>query len=204
MSFARDVDLLRYEPGIFDDVRWAGQRTIAATTGQVTGGALLANGIDDAFMDGGYVVLLGGVAYEMIGKSGQAVMVSLVRWEEGSTWHEDVEFDEINVEGFTFRPQLEAVHGQLMRSVGVEPGDAESVVVNGAAMVEMEAFGALYTIYAGASMLSAELGAYERKAMLYRDRLRSARSRAVVELDLDGDGAVDARRRLGVMQLVRG
>ena len=204
MAFARDVDLLRYEPEVFAQVRWAGQRIGRVGTGSLVDTELRTDVLDQGVADAGYVVLVDGVAYEIKSITFGGYAVQRIRQIDGGQADPSGTITDARVEGYSFRPQIQAAHRQLMRLIGVEPEDAPRVVANTDPVLELECLSALHIIFAGAAAMSADLGGLERKAEAYRTRLRRARERAVVPLDLDGDGVAEVRRRFAVMHLARG
>jgi hypothetical protein len=111
------------------------------------------------------------------------------------------------VEVSTFAPQLALIHAQVVRMLGLAPSGSgggaptEADVVNPDDLRLVEALGALHLVYAAASAAGAE--GMASKAAMYRERFSAERQRVVARVDLDGDGAPDATRRMNVVALSR-
>ncbi len=214
MSFASDRDLLILEPGLFREVMWTGQRLVSGT-GTASGTALTMSAQDVSFdsadVGQGHVTVIGGTPYEVLARvSGTVLTISRVR--------NDVDDPAIAVSGATavavlvatFGPQIATVHRQVLRMLGIEPdiepvegAVGESSVLNRSEFARLEALGALHLVYSAASSALGPETPLGRKAEFYRARFASERQRAVALIDTDGDGQVDATRRLNVMQFVR-
>jgi hypothetical protein len=211
--FASDRDLLALEPNLFRDVGWVGQRLIKAT-GAIAGSTLTLTGADVALdvsgVGAGHVATVNGVGYEVIAVlSATQATVSRLRADAAGPVIPPSPVTGAETFVHTFAPQLGIVHAQLLRMVGIEPGDPESgvteaCIVNAAALLRLEALGALYLIYAAASGPTGPGSAQGQRAEFYRSRFAEERERAAVRLDLDGDGVADATRRFNVVQFVRG
>ncbi|MFI4898391.1 MAG: hypothetical protein ACIARR_11255 [Phycisphaerales bacterium JB059] len=208
--FARDRDLLVLEPGVFREVAWLGQRLVRGV-GSVSGTAMTMTsqdtGFDEAEVGEGHVVVIEGVALEVLSRtSGSELQVSRLRASDsGAALGVGTIVDGV-VEVSTFAPQLAIVHEQVARMLGLgSPGGAaptEADVVNPEDLRLVEALGALHLVYAAASAAGAE--GMASKAAMYRERFSAERQRVVARVDLDGDGAPDAVRRMNVVALTRG
>lgn len=204
MAFAMDRDLLVLEPRLFVDLVWIGQRRFAgtvATSGTVLIGA--AADFEAAGVEAGGVMTVGGASYEVIERlSPTQLRVSLVRGSKAEDPRAPGGAGGLSGAGsvVSFGPQLELVHRQLLAMAGLE--DA-SGVVNGSELVLVEALGALHLVYAAASAGSGR-DSMAARAEMYCRRFAAERSRVRVAIDLDGDGRVDATRRLNASVVVRG
>lgn len=211
--FADDRDLLVLEPNVFADVAWVGQRLVSAT-GTLAGRTLTVPGVDLAAsgVSPGCVVVFDQVPLEVLDVTGATTMeVSLIRGEPTDAPITPRAGTNRVVSVVSFRPQVRVVHGQVLRMIGVEPGAAggagtlgESAVTNPRELWLVEALGALYLVYAAAAALIGPDSPAWARAEMYRERFARERWRAVAKVDLDGDGAADASRRLNVLQFVRG
>jgi hypothetical protein len=216
--FATDRDLLVLEPNLFRDVQWVGQRLVSGT-GSISATTLtLASqdvGLDAAGVAAGHIVVVDGAPYEVLARlSASAATISRVRDDPDGAALTPSPVTGKPVQVVTFRPQIAIVHGQVMRMLGIEPGEpaedgppGEESITNPAALRTLEALGALHLTYAAAAGPGAS-GAWTSyewgRAQMYRERFAEERQRAAARIDLDGDGLPDATRRLNVVQFVRG
>jgi len=208
--FAKDRDLLVIEPGLYRDVVWNGQRLLSGT-GDLSGTTLtLTSG---SFLDGeigaGHVVLVDSVPMEVVSVQSDAVaMVSIMRGDSSSSVIPGKPATGAVVEVFTFAPQVEIVHRQVMSMVGIDVDDVDglgdSAVTNPGALVVLEVLGALHLIYASAGAPGRGGEAFLDRAKLYQQRFSAERGSVVAFIDLDGDGIAETRRRPNSFVLTRG
>ncbi len=212
--FARDRELLVIEPSLVRDIGWAGQKLVGGT-GDVSGTTLTMTaqdvGFDAAGVGSGFVVVVGGVVYEVIDRlSASSLTISRMRSSETAATLSPSPVTGASVEVMTFGPQIGVIHEQLLLMVGIDPqaqaanGEiTQAEIVNGHELRVYEALGALHLIYAAASALVDENSSVAYKARMYRQRFANMRGLVVVKIDTDGDGQADVVRRPSVVQLVR-
>ena len=215
--FASDRDLLMYEPRLFLDTVWVGQRIVSAT-GVVVSGVLVVSGamFTSIGIEAGHVVNYKDASYEVVQVLTDTQLgLSIPRASIDDPVILAPDSASTTVRIHTFRHQLLIVHEQILRMIGIEPeiepGSGEMVVtessiVNPGALRRLEALGALHLIYAAASVAGplGEGSVYADRAAMYRERFAAERERVNVLIDADGDGKADASRRPTVMHLVRG
>lgn len=215
--FASDRDLLMYEPRLFLDAVWVGQRLFSGT-GLVVSGVLAASGalFTTIGIAPGNVVNYKDASYEVVqvlGATQLGLSVPRASAEDPVILAPDSASTSVSI--YTFRHQLLIVHEQILRMIGIEPelvaqpGETlvtESSIVNPTALRRLEALGALHLVFAAASASGAvgEGSVFSEKAAMYRERFAAERERVSVLIDTDGDGRADATRRPTVMHLVRG
>jgi hypothetical protein len=221
--FARDRDLLSLEPTLFRDVAWRGQRLLKGA-GDLAAGTLTLSSADvnfeDARVETGHIVLLStGTALEPVPlevlerSSAMVASVSLLREDVAAASLLPPDAASASVEVWTFAPQIALAHAQLMRAIGIEPGDGEGPgssglgedftiadILNTGAVRALEAVATLAMIYAAASGADAR---FESRAADYRRRFGAARQRTPVHLGLDGHGRPRATRRFDSMSFLR-
>lgn len=207
--FAKDRDLLVLEPGVFREVLWLGQRLVRGV-GSVSGTTLTMTsqdvGFDDAGVEAGHVVVIDGVALEVIARvsAGELEVSRLRASETGAPVGAGSIVSQV-AEVSSFAPQIALTHAQVLRMLGLEASGrgapSEDDVVNPGDLRLIEALGALHVVYASAAAAGA--GELAFKAAMYRERFSAERQRASARVDLDGDGAPDSIRRMNVTQFVR-
>ncbi len=214
MAFATDRDLLVLEPNLFRDIAFLSQMLASGTDGAVSGTSF-TSALADFIAAGvaeGHVVSVNDLAVEVVQVvSSTELTISLLRAHPGDAAVPPPEGVALPYAVRSFLPQIEMMHRQVMRSAGIEPdgvgepSDAATVddVLNGNEIALVEALGALESIFASAASMLADEPYLRLRAASYRDRFASARQRARVRLDRDGDGVVDVVRHLDVVQFVR-
>ncbi len=210
--FANDVDLVRLEPGLFEMVGWSGQRRLTGT-GVITSGLLILNPPGDAQAAGvraGQVVRVGGVPLEVTSLAFADVLTVARIGAVGAAPVAPIDQPSASVEVSTFEPQLDLVHRQVLRSVGIDPDGPlqegeleESSIKNPGGLRLLEALGALQMIFSAAAAIAPGGSPLAERARWYEERYRDERSRAVARVDTTGDGRADATRRPSVVPLVR-
>jgi len=214
MSFAADRHLLVLEPNLFRDVEFASQLLASGTDGVVSGTSFTSASADfeAAGVETGHIISLNNVAVEVIDRiSGTELTVSLLRPRLDDPPLPPPDGAAIVYTIRSFGPQIEMLHRQVMRLAGIEPDAIEASeevatvesVLNIDEMAMVEALGALEAIFAAAASILGDEPYLRLRAASYRERFASARQRARVRLDLDGDGIADVVRSLNVVQFVR-
>ncbi len=211
MPFARDRDLLPFEPNLFRDIAWAGQRRIDLPSATRTGTTLIATGADFIAADitAGAVAVHAGVTLEVIDRfSATQLTISLLRESPNSPAIPPPPATNAPLTITSFMPQIAAIHDTLLRALGIEPTDPDATpsaadITNPAAIARLEALGALHLIFTAAAATADDRSILWTKANLYRDRFAALRRRLAVGVDLDGDGLPDATRRLNTLHLIR-
>ncbi|MEM8758492.1 MAG: hypothetical protein AAGF47_12020 [Planctomycetota bacterium] len=205
-----------YEPRLFLDVSWLGQRLVRVTA-SISGGLAVASGEDFA-ADGvgtGSVASFNEASYEvLVVVLGDRLALSRLRADPDDPVINPPDFSSAVVEVTSFAPQLGVVHRQVLRMLGIDPSDPrddaldETAVLNPGALVRLECLGALHLIFAAATASAVGSGVggagYAQRASMYRERFAAERSRVSVLIDTDGDGEPEATRRPGVGHLIRG
>lgn len=212
--FIKDRDLLLHEPSLFRDVGWVGQRLVKGSAEIV--GTLLTFASQDvpldlANIDVGHVVTIGGASYEIVDRvSSTELTVSRARANESDEVQPPAPVSSDVCTISTFGPQIGLVHAQILRTLGIEPGEpaavgtvTESSITNPSAFKEIAALGTLHLIYSAAAALAGAGSGMDQRASGYRARFAQARSRVVALIDTNGDGTPDASRRMNVVQFVR-
>ena len=215
--FARDRDLWALEPNLFTDVRFTAQRTLEDADAVVAANGVSLGVTDTTLTEAGVVVgsvlNLSGVGYVEVTKvtgDTQGEVSRLRPDRDGPPLPVHGEFWSGTASGWTFGPQIGAVHRTLLAALGLDPeglggvrGVSASAVLNAGELAHVEALGALHLIYAAVAPLSPPDAPVRRKAEAYADRYDAARRGAVAVLDLTGDGTPDATRLVSLNTLRR-
>jgi hypothetical protein len=211
MNFSTDRDLLAIEPAVFEDVPFAAQRRLNVSDGSASGVTLTSASADfvSAQVDAGAVVLVGGVAHEVLARiDASTLAVSLPRTHTNDPGIPSGDGTGLDVVVQTFSPQSGLVHDGLLRFIGIDTDDpdpdlTESAVLSLSLMARLEALGTLEMVYSGAASLVGDNDTLLMKAGEYRRRFRQACAGATLSLDTDGDGLADKRLSLGTIRLTR-
>jgi len=211
MNFSTDRDLLAIEPGVFEDVPFAAQQRLRITDGAVTGTTLTSAAADfvTAQVDQGSVLLIGGIAYEVMTRIDQSTLtISLPRSSTVDPAIPGGDGIALEVAARTFEPQAELVHDGLLKLIGIEPDNpngelTESAILTLSRMARVEALGTLERVYSGAASLIGDNEMLLMKAGEYRRRFRQACTTTTVLLDTDGDGLTDRSLQLGTIRFNR-
>ncbi len=218
--FASDRDLLLFEPDLFRDVAFIGQRLVSAT-GTIAGTTLTISAYDvdlaAANIGTGHVVVVDGAPYEVIERlSATTATISRLRAAESDPVIPPTPVSTGKPTTIhTFTPQLLMVEHQVLRMLGIEPSLTPAAIGNPNAVTAASiknpeglsravCFGALHLIFTAAAALSPPDSPNWTRADLYRNRFQRERHHAAALIDTDGDGIPDATRRLNVLQLTRG
>ena len=217
LSFSSDVDLAKYEPGVFGSWYVSSQVLSSGSNGIVAGTQFTASGVDftAAQVGAGGVIYLesadGAIqgAFEIVEvidsthltvsvlrpstSSGQAIPIGSA---SGLTWRV-----------VTYAPQAYEVLWQLSQKLGLSPGcvSEQSVddIVNVEPLRQASVFGILAAVfealYAG---IDGQTVLVEKKEH-YQWRYEKAIERLAVQIDTDGDGDADKNVMPSVVQLVR-
>lgn len=215
MALALDRDLLTFEPDLFRDAGWAGQRLVSGT-GTISGTTLSLTAYDvnleDAGVAGGHVAVVDGVPCEVVGVStGTTATVSRLRASPADPPITPSPVTGRPVTIATMRPQIAAIERQVLRMLGIEPSATPGPGVLGVASItnpealrRLTALGTLHLVFAAAAALTPPESPHWVRAELYRARFARERHAVAALIDADGDGVPDSTRRLNVMQLLRG
>lgn len=216
MNFSSDRDLLAVEPNVFRDVLMSSQQRVRVSDGAINGTVLSSDTADFAAagVEGGWVVLINGVACEVIGRiDSHSLQVSLLRGrgELAAIPPGDLSSGgELEVVVRTFGQQASLVHDLLLRLAGVEGdeqagGLTEQAIVSQEVMKQLEVLGTLELVYWGAAAFVGENSGVRQKAELYRRRFNEAlRGAAAEQAAQKAATSGDRRDLLRYLRLRRG
>ena len=213
--FTTDRDLLILEPNLFRDVLWLSQRRVTGT-GVISSGAVMFttsdNRLSTAGVGPGSVVVVGATPYEVMEVTSDTdAVISLIRASaSGDIVPPGDSPTDTTATISTFVPQIGIVQSQVLRMLGIEPGQAttpghpgEDAITNPGSLTRFIALGALHLIYSSAGVLTPADSPLNQRADLYRLRFSRERERVTIGIDLNNDGLPDATRKLNMIQFVR-
>jgi hypothetical protein len=224
--FANDRDLIILEPRLFFDVLWTAQRLVDSATGGAINAAgdtltITAGNLINLNITGGMIALVAGSPLEVIDRiDATNLRISRLRAAESDALIPAAQGSALKVTIHTFRPQVQVIHDQLLRSFGIEPAISqspggtpepqpasdsltESAITNPRAFSLAEALGTLHLVYTSAAAVVGGDSPMWAKALMYRDRYAAERRRIVAEIDLNNDGEPDTTRRTNIFQFTR-
>ncbi len=217
LSFSKDVDLAKFEPGVFGLWYLSSQVLCGGTNGIVAGTQFTASGVDftSAQVAAGNVIYLesadGAIqgAFEIVDvidsthltvsvlrpstSSGQAIPIGSA---SGLTWRI-----------VSYGPQAYEVLWQLSQKLGLSPGCASEQSVDDIVSIEplrqASVFGILVAVFEALYAGVDGQDVLVEKKEHYQWRYDRAVERLAVQVDTDGDGDVDKEIMPSVVQLTR-
>jgi hypothetical protein len=215
LTFCSDIDLLHWEPNILRDAAFASQTLISGTgdlagsTFTIASGSFLAAHVAQDQV----IVLTGATAgsYPIVSVDG-ATQLTLSVLYDGlfPTSGDPVASPPGTANGLsfairTFWPQRRIISELLVQAAGLDPSDpdTELKIINPNALRRACAVGALHLVYSALAAAAEDPEPINLRTALYERVYRRALRSAVLRLDRDLDGRLDAVRRLNVLDLQR-
>lgn len=208
-----DRDLLSFEPTLFRDFGWSGQRllkglaTIAGTTLTLSAHD---NDLAAAMIGPGHVIAVDGTPLEIVEVlSPTTAAVSRPRPSPDAPIQPPAPATNQPAAVATFAPQIAAAHNTLLSMLGLHGSNGaidlptEASIANPEALIPAEALMALHLIFSAASTLAGPGSPSAVRAAHYARRAAAQRALTLVHLDLDNDGRPDAVRSLNTIHFAR-
>jgi hypothetical protein len=215
-TFSNDVDVLKYEPGLFGELHLPSQVKAGGTGASLSGATLTAAGADflAAQVETGGVIHLrsaDGVlegAYEIVSvDSATELTISVARADPADPAVAPPAGNDITWRVCTFASQAQDAAFELTQYFGIRPGDpASAIAVEDLLDTEGLRRASVLWVIAKVYAMWASRPAGEcfwRKALFYEQLYQKARQRCHVTVDLGGDGVADLARVGGAIRLVR-
>ena len=214
MAFCTDTDLLHWEPNVLKDAAFAsqmlmsGSANLAGTALTISSGSFTANHVE-----AGQVMVLSGTLagcfpIASVNSATQAtlsVMYDGLFPESGAGVAAPVgTAGGLTFVVRTFWAQRRMVSDLIQQAAGLASGElASAAILNPKELRRACALGTLQLIYSAMAAATSMPGNLNTRADLYERLYRRALRSAKVELDLNGDGRIDAVRALSVIELAR-
>lgn len=199
-----DRDLLWWEPALYREVAWSAQiltRGKATITGDIL---LMADANVDfvtAAVQAGQVIVVGDLPLEILQVRGEEdLRVSLVRARGETTVRPPGDTASAEAWVMSFAPQVALAAASVARLIGVDVAK----VVNSQDASDVVALTALELIARAAGAPGGAEHPWTRRSAWFAQRAREEAARLVLEIDADGDGAAEVRRRAREGELRRG
>jgi hypothetical protein len=212
MTFSTDIDLLHWEPNILKDAAAVAQ-TLLSGTGTLAGTTFTTdeNLLVDANVSNEHAIVIAAPVdgtFPISAVTGADTLTLSILYdqlypEQGSPepWQSAAGAD-LTYHIRTFWPQRRIVSELLLQAAGVKP-EAVDTIMNPEMLRRPCTLGALQMIYTALAAAASEPANLLIRAELYERLYRRALRNAALDLDLDGDGVLDTRRHLGVLELHR-
>lgn len=217
-GFSNDVDILKYEPILFGDLRFAGQVVVSGAgaiisnstlnvananfiNAQILSGMVCYLQSSDGLIDGAYEIILVDSATQ--------VKISVLRQDNQSDIIPVADNNELKYWICTYRPQSNELLFQISQHFGLRPGvsDADYSVddiLDASVLKQVSVFGVLSIVYATlAGRANEEKDNYWKKSNYYRQLYEKAMQRCRVCIDLGSDGVADSVRSGASVRLLR-
>lgn len=203
MIYCTDIDLLKWEPNLFRDVSFAGQKLLAGTgTLAGTSFALSTGSFLSSHVAEGMVIVLDGTvkgSYPIV-RVEDVMLLTLTVLYDGILPSPAGQADAVPFSIHTFSPQAQLVSAMLDFAAGV---DEKGAILNPAVLRRACILGTLQLIYNALAASGQETTRNSARADLYQRLYRRAVNEARVEVDPDGLGQRKVVRALNVRRFER-
>lgn len=214
MPFCTDTDLLHWEPTILKDASFASQ-TLISGTGTLAGTAftISAGSLTAANVQPGQVIVFTGTlagCFPIVSVDSETQATVSVLYDElfpeggGGVASPPAGSGALTYSIRTFWAQRRLVSDLIQQAAGLASGDdAASAIVNPQELKRACTLGTLQLIYSALAAASTSPAPLDARRDLYERLYRRALRCCKVQLDLNGDGRIDAIRALNVLELER-
>lgn len=204
VRFCNDVDIAKYEPGLFGELHLPSQILVSGEAGELGGSTFSASGADflGADVETGDVIYLrspDGVVdgvFEVVSvDSATQLTISVIRSDTESVSVAPAAGSDIYYRISTFEPQAVEAALRLTEYFGIKPGCAASEleaedIVDTSVLKRACVFLVISGVYAMLASKSEE-GSFWSKSLHYKKLFERAKERCQLCIDTDGDGVGD-------------
>ena len=216
VKFSNDIDLLKWEPVLFRDLALASQTLCHGSDGSLNGTTFTSSSgsfINSGIAAGHVIYLLASGSsidgcYEVVSvDSATQLTISVVRQTTDDDAIAPAGGSEIDYRISTFDPQAEEASYSLLQYFGVATTDAdgnyENNVLNQRSLRQATVFGVLSAIFAGSASRSSDGDGFWKKSVRYQKMFNTARVKARLEIDTNGDNIAEQFHTGGTVRLRR-
>ncbi|MFA6185966.1 MAG: hypothetical protein WC770_01975 [Phycisphaerae bacterium] len=218
-TFSNDVDILRYEPSLFDDLYFANQILASGSDGVIAGTTFTAAGADfnAAQITAGMVIYLksadGAIdgVYEIVSVgSATSLVISVLRADNASAPIALIDGSAITYRVCSYQPQSSEVFLHLAAYFDLRPGNPDSKysvddVLDVSVLRQAAVYKTLSIIYATlCGSDNDETKSFWEKSQYYTGLYEKALQRCKVSVDLGDDGQSDSVSSGASVKLTRG
>jgi len=203
VCFSRDIDILKYEPILFQSLSLSGQCLIEGS-GDLDGVSFTDSGADFSArgVEAGCVIYVrsedGGIdgCYEVVSvDSATELTVSVLRADDEADAIYVGSATGVSYKVATFAPQAAEVGVGLSAYFGIRPGDAGSDygvedIQDVKVLRSVSAFAVISSVYATHAS-RADNESWWKKSLIYKNRFERARELCRIHIDIDGDGIAE-------------
>jgi hypothetical protein len=216
VRFSNDVDLLKWESVLFGELFLPSQTLCSGQDGVLSGTTFTSSvaSFTDAGIAAGRVVYLNDGdsidgCYEVVSiDSATQLTLSIVRQSTDDAPVAPPGGSNISYRISTFDPQAEETAYSLLQYFGIKATGAEADItatdiLNGRALRQASVFAVLSAVFAGSACGQDDPAGYWQKSLRYQKMFHTARARARLEIDTDGDRVAEQLRIGGAVRLRR-
>ncbi|MBN2377369.1 MAG: hypothetical protein JXD22_13280 [Sedimentisphaerales bacterium] len=217
VQFSQDVDILKWEPNLFCDLARPDQTLCEGDDGELNGTTFTSStgAFESCGLSSGKVIYLNdndaiNGCYEIVSvDSATQLTVSVLRADGEEGLIAPPSGSGIGYRVSSFDPQAQEVACNLLSYFGIKVnGDETEVtaanVLANDALRQASAYAVMSVVFAGCAYGEDDECGFWQKSLHYQKLFDRARSRALVELDLDGDALGDRDLSGGSVRLKRG
>ena len=204
LYFSKDVDILRYEAGLFGELHFPWQVLCEGTGGALSGTTFSKTGENftaAGVQTGGVIYLqdssgLDG-AYEIVSvDSATSLTVSVARADEDGSAVSPGAGSDVSYRVSTFAPQANEALFALTQYFGIGPGHPNSVydiddIVDASVLKQASVYAVITAIYATLAGRDGDDG-FWKKSLYYQKLFEQSRQRCQLSIDIDGDQTGDS------------
>lgn len=217
-SFSSDIDILKYEPSLFEDLYFASQVLISGTGGQIEGTNFSVAAIDfnNAKISAGMAIylrsldnLVDGVFEVVSVNSATQLTISVLRADSQQETIGLPDAQDVSFRVCTYQPQSSEMFLQLAQHFGLRPGISDGSysvddIQDVSVLRQVSVYGVLSIIFATLAGRAADNQEnFWKKSKYYSQLFEKALQRCRITIDIGKDGAADSISSGASIRLLR-